>query len=55
VMVVETGEGERQVYNIDTNGKAVVSRELKSKCWKLSIADFDTIDTIKLIPVILSK
>jgi hypothetical protein len=55
VMVVETGEGERQVYNIDTNGKAVVSRELKSKEWKLSVADFDELDTMKLIPVILSK
>lgn len=55
VMVVETEEGERQVYNIDTNGKAVVSRELKSKEWKLSVADFDELDTIKLIPVILSK
>ncbi len=55
VMVVETEEGERQVYNIDAQGKTVISRELKSKSWKLSIADFDELDTIKLIPVILSK
>jgi hypothetical protein len=55
VMVVETEEGERQVYNIDAQGKTVISRELKSKAWKLSIADFDELDTIKLIPVILSK
>jgi hypothetical protein len=55
VMVVETEEGERQVYNIDSNGKTVISRELKSKKWKLSVADFDEFDTVKLIPVILSK
>ena len=55
VMIVETEEGERQVYNIDFNGKTVISRDLKSKAWKLSIADFDELDTMKLIPVILSK
>lgn len=55
VMVVETEEGERRVYNIDTKGKAVISHELKSKKWKLSIADFDEFNTMKLIPVILSK
>jgi hypothetical protein len=55
VMVVETEEGERRVYNIDTKGKAVISHELKSKKWKLSVADFDEFNTMKLIPVILSK
>lgn len=55
VMVVETEEGERRVYNIDTDGKTVISHELKSRKWKLSVADFDELDTVKLIPVILSK
>ena len=55
VMVFECEDGSRQVYNVDTNGKLVVSREQKSKEWKLSIADFDTLDVMKLIPVILSK
>jgi hypothetical protein len=55
VMVFETGKGKRQVYNVDTKGKVVASNELKSKEWKLSIADFDSLDYIKLIPVILSK
>jgi len=55
VMVCETEDGQRQVYNIDTHGKTVISHDLKSKEWKLSIADFDELETIKLIPVILSK
>jgi hypothetical protein len=55
VMIFETEEGARQVYNIDSEGKTVISHELKSRKWKLSIADFDELDTIKLIPVILSK
>jgi len=55
VMVFETEEGARQVYNINSEGKTVISHELKSRKWKLSIADFDKLDTIKLIPVILSK
>lgn len=55
VMVFETEEGARQVYNINSEGKTVISHELKSRKWKLSIADFDELDTMKLIPVILSK
>jgi hypothetical protein len=55
VMVFETEDGARQVYNIDTQGKLVASHELKSKKWKLSIADFESIDTIDLIPIILTK
>jgi len=55
VMIFETEEGARQVYNINSEGKTVISHELKSRKWKLSIADFDELDTMKLIPVILSK
>jgi len=55
VMVFETEDGARQAYAVDTKGKVVASHELKSKRWKLSIADFDTLDTVKLIPIILTK
>jgi hypothetical protein len=55
VMVFETESGQRQVYAIDTQGKVVFSSELKSKKWKLSIADFDTLESVKLIPVVLTK
>ena len=55
VMVLETEDGSREAYAIDTNGKFVASHDLKSKRWKLSVANFDELDTIKLIPVILTK
>jgi len=55
VMVFETDEGKRQAYTVDTNGKITVSHELKGKSWVLSVADFDTLDSIKLIPIILTK
>ncbi len=55
VMVFECEDGSRKVYSIDTKGMVVASHEQKSKKWKLSIADFNTLDVIKLIPVILSK
>jgi len=55
VMVLECEDGKREVYSIDDQGKVVFSSELKSKKWKLSIADFDTLSTVKLVPVILLK
>jgi hypothetical protein len=55
VMVFETNDGKRQTYAVDTNGKITVSHELKGKSWVLSVADFDTLDSIKLIPIILTK
>jgi len=55
VMVFETESGKREVYSIDTQGKVTASSELKSKKWTLSIADFDTLDTVKLLPIILTK
>ncbi|MFA5457338.1 MAG: hypothetical protein WC261_06880 [Synergistaceae bacterium] len=55
VMVLETEDGGRLAYTIDNNGKAVFSHEQKSKKWTLSVSDFDELDSIKLIPVILSR
>ena len=55
VMVFETEDGDRQAYSIDTKGKVVASSKLKSRTWKLSIADFDELETVKLIPIILTK
>jgi len=37
VMVLETEDGSREAYAIDTNGKFVASHDLKSKRWKLSV------------------
>ena len=54
-MILETEDGQRQAYAIDEQGKMVASHELKSKKWILSVADFETLDSMKLIPVLLTK
>jgi hypothetical protein len=55
VMVFKTESSQQEVYEIDSDGKTIMSSDLKSKKWKISVADFDTLDHIKLIPVILTK
>ena len=55
VMIFETAEGQRLIYKVDTQGKVVASHDLKSKKWKLSIADFDSLAHMKLIPIILTR
>ena len=54
-MIVETEDGKRRVYDIDTKGKTVISHEMKGKYWTLSISDFQEIESVRLIPVVLSK
>lgn len=55
VMIMETGEGERTVYSIDDKGKVNASRSLHSRDWVLSVSDFDSLDSIQLVPVILAR
>lgn len=55
VMVMECDDGSRKVYDISSEGMVVFSHDQKSREWKLSIADFDTLDVMKLIPVVLRK
>jgi hypothetical protein len=55
VMVFETDNGKREAYNIDAQGMVVASSDLKGKTWKLSIADFETLNSMKLIPIVLTK
>jgi hypothetical protein len=52
---METENGLRKAYSIDSDGEVDASRTLRSKKWKLSVVDFDQLDFIKLIPVVLSK
>lgn len=54
-IILETDRDQRQAYTVDTDGKVTVSSELKSKTWKLSIADFDSLDGLSLIPIILTR
>ena len=55
LMVMETEAGVSKAYTIDADGEVDASRALRSKKWKLTIVDFDTLDTVNLIPVVLSK
>ena len=55
IMVFETEDGLRNAYKIQPMGDLTLSSEFKSKQWKLSIADFDELSNIKLIPVILTR
>lgn len=55
VMVFEAEDGTREAFTVDTQGKVVGSSELKSKKWILSIVDYDSLDHLKLIPIILTK
>lgn len=55
VFITETETGATKVYSIDTQGEVDTSRALKSKKWTLSVANFDTLDFVKLIPVVLAK
>lgn len=55
VMVFEASDGQREAYSIDTQGRVTASSDLKGRSWKLSVADFDTLDSLNLIPVILTR
>ncbi len=55
VMQVETENGELKTYDIDSDGEIDMTRDMKSKSWKLRIGDFESLDFIKLFPVVLAK
>lgn len=55
VLVLEVEGGTRKAYAIDSYGEVGSDRELNGKTWKLSIANFDELDFIKLLPVILAS
>lgn len=54
-MILETESGERQAYSIDAQGKVTASTALKSKKWTLSVAEFESLSSMKFIPIILTK
>ena len=54
-MVMQTEDGSKKVYSIDSEGEVDTSSALQGKKWRLTVTDFDTLDFIKLYPVVLSK
>jgi len=55
LLTMETEAGETKTYSIDSDGEVDASRVLRSKKWKLTLTDFDQLDFIKLVPVVLAK
>jgi len=55
LLTMETETGETKTYSIDSDGEVDASRVLRSKKWKLTLTDFDQLDFIKLVPVVLAK
>jgi len=55
VMVMETDEGDRIAYAIDSGGKVDASKSIHSRNWVLSVADFDTIGIMNLVQVVLAR
>jgi hypothetical protein len=55
LLTMETETGETKTYSIDTDGEVDASRSLRSKKWKLTVTDFESLDFIKLVPIVLAK
>ena len=55
VIMMESDDGEKRAYTINDKGRVSASRAVKGNIWELSIADFNTFDSLKLIPIIMSR
>lgn len=55
VMVMETETGERCAYSISSAGKVDATSSLSGKEWSLSVVDFESVDAIELVPVVLAR
>jgi hypothetical protein len=55
VIIIEVENGTRKTYTIDKYNTVIGNRDVKGRQWKLSVAGFDALDTIKLIPLVLSQ
>lgn len=53
VMKMETDNGWRTFRMTDT--EMSITRDLKGRKWKISLEDFDELDSIDLVPIILSR
>lgn len=54
-MMMQTDDGDQKIYTVESSGEVDTSRAYKGKRWKMSVVDFDTLEFIKLYPVILVK
>ena len=51
----ETTTETKRTYAISEKGEVSAARDMIGKKWKLSVMDFDKLDTIKLVPIVLTK
>lgn len=51
----ETDDNTQRVYTISDKGNADTARDTVGRRWVLSVADFDELESIKLVPIILSE
>jgi hypothetical protein len=55
IMVLEVEDGTRKVFTITDSDTIQGDRDVKGRHWKLSLAEFDSLDSIKLIPMVLAR
>ena len=55
MLVLETEDGTRKVFEADDDGEINGSRDVVGRRWKLSTLNFDTLDFIKIMPVVLTR
>lgn len=55
MLVLEVENGTRKAYTIDDYGEVGSDREVSGRKWKLSVANFDELDFIKILPVALAR
>jgi len=54
-LVLEVEDGTRRAYTIDNYGEVGSDREVSGKKWKLTVANFNELDFIKILPVALAR
>ncbi len=54
-LLVMESDGVRKAYTIDNKGMADASRTVKGREWTISVSDFEVLESMKLIPVILAR
>lgn len=45
----------KRTYSISDNGEVSAVRDVVGRKWKLSVMDFDELDSIELVPIVLTK
>jgi hypothetical protein len=55
VLVLEVEDGTRKVFNVTEQSTVIGNHDVRGRVWKLSIANFESLDSLNLIPLVLTK